>query len=67
MRELTEIKNCSKKTPLFREFCKINGLKNGDYYSAIDFLEYCDDLSWEQTIEITRKYEPDFKFEDCNL
>ncbi len=67
MRELTEIKNLREKCGLFREFCKINGLKNGDYYSAIDFLEYCDDLSWEQTIEITRKYEPDFKFEDCNL
>lgn len=67
MRELTEIKNLRKKCGLFREFCKINGLKNGDYYSAIDFLEYFDDLSWEQTIEITRKYEPDFKFEDCNL
>lgn len=67
MRQLTEIKNLREKCGLFREFCKINGLKNGDYYSAIDFLEYCDDLSWEQTIEITRKYEPDFKFEDCNL
>lgn len=67
MRELTEIKNLRKKCGLFREFCKINGLKNGDYYSVIDFLEYCDDLSWEQAIVITRKYELDFKFEDCNL
>ena len=67
MRELTEIKNLREKCGLFREFCKINGLKNGDCYSAIDYIDFCDDLSWEQTIEITRKYEPDFKFEDCNL
>lgn len=67
MRAMTEIKNLQEKTPLFREFCKINGLKDGDYYSALDYLEYCDDLTFAQTIEITRKYEPDFKRDDCNL
>lgn len=42
MRAMTEIKNLQEKNPLFREFCKINGLKDGDYYSAVDYIEYCD-------------------------
>lgn len=67
MRAITEIKNLQEKTPLFREYCKINGLKDGDYYSAIDYIDYCDDLTWAQAIETMRKYEPDFKLDDCNL
>lgn len=67
MKAINEIKNLQEKCGLFREFCKINGLKDGDYYSAVDYLEYCDDLTIAQTIDISRKYEPDFKCNDCNL
>ena len=67
MRAMTEISNLKEKNPLFREFCKIHGLKEGDYYSAVDYLEYCDGLTLEQSITITRKYEPDFKMDGCNL
>ena len=38
MLTMTEIKNLQEKNPLFREFCKINGLKDGDYYSSLDYL-----------------------------
>ena len=31
MRELTEIRNLQEKSPLFREFCGSNGLKEGEY------------------------------------
>ena len=67
MRAMTEIKNLKDKCGLFREFCKINGLKDGDYYSAVDYIEYCDGLTLDQSIKIVRKYLPDFKMEGCNL
>lgn len=67
MRGMTKIKNLKEKCGLFCEFCKINGLKDGDYYSAVDYIEYCDGLTLAQTIEITRKYEPCFKRNDCNI
>lgn len=60
MRAMSEIKNLKEKCGLFREFCKINGLKDGDYYSAVEYLEYCGGLTLAQTAEIMRKYEPDF-------
>ena len=58
MREMTEIRNLQEKNPLFREFCGINGLKEGDYYSAVDYIDFCDSLTLEKAIEITRKYAP---------
>ena len=59
MKSYTEIKNLSEKCGLFREFCKVNSLNDGDYYSAIDYLDFCDDLTFEQRTEITRKYDPE--------
>lgn len=67
MREMTEIKNLQEKNPLFREYCKINGLKDGDYYSAIDYLEYCDGLTRSEILKITQKYEPSFKSVDLGF
>ena len=67
MRAITEIKNLQEKTPLFREFCEINGLKDGDYYSAIDYIDYCDGLSRLEILEITQKYEPNFKSVDLGF
>lgn len=55
-RERTELKNLKKKCPTFREFCEIKGLKEGDYYYVLDYIEYCDGLTSEQQIEITRKW-----------
>lgn len=67
MKSLTEIKNLQEKNPLFLEFCKIHGLKEGDYYSEVEYLEYCDGLTLDQSIEIVRKYESDFNMDGCNL
>lgn len=67
MSEKTLIENLETKNPLFREFCKINGLKNGDYYKAVDYILWCDSLTMKESIEIVRKYIPNFKREDCNL
>lgn len=67
MRAMTEISNLKEKNPLFREFCKIHGLKEGDYYSAIDYLEYCDGLTRSEILKITQKYEPSFKSVDLGF
>jgi len=67
MREMTEIKNLQEKNPLFREYCKINGLKDGDYYSAVEYLEYCDGLTRFEVLKITQKYEPNFKSVDLGF
>lgn len=56
MIETNELKNLKKKCPTFREFCEIKGLKEGDYYNVLDYMEYCDGLTLEQQIEITRKW-----------
>ena len=45
MREKTKICNLQEKNPLFREFCKIHGLKDGDYYSGIDYIDFCNGLT----------------------
>ena len=67
MKVMNKICNLQEKNPLFREFCKIHNLKDGDLYSAVDYIEYCDGLTMCQSIEIVRKYLPDFKMEGCNL
>lgn len=67
MREMTEIRNLQEKNLLFRGFCEIRGLKEGDYYSAVDYLDFCDSLTWGKAFEIIRKYDPDFKMDGCNL
>lgn len=67
MRAITKIKNLQEKTSLFREFCEINGLKEGDYYSAIDYIDYIDGLSRLEILEITQKYEPNFKSLDLGF
>ena len=67
MRAITEIKNLEEKCGLFREFCKINGLKDGDYYSAIDYIDYCNGLTRPEIVKITQKYEPSFKSEDLGF
>lgn len=67
MRAMTEVKNSEDKCGLFREFCKINGLKDGDYYSAIDYIDYCNGLSRSEILKITQKYEPNFKSVDLGF
>ena len=65
--DLVEINGLSECQPLFQEFCKINGLCDGDFYKAIDYLFWVDTLSIKKQIEIIRKYQPDFKMKGCNL
>lgn len=67
MRAITKIKNLQEKTSLFREFCEINGLKEGDYYSAIDYIDYCNGLTRSEILKITQKYEPSFKSVDLGF
>lgn len=67
MRAITKIKNLQEKTSLFREFCEINSLKEGDYYSAIDYIDYCDGLTRSEILKITQKYEPSFKSVDLGF
>jgi hypothetical protein len=64
---LTTIQGLENKQPLFREFCKINGLGNGCSYKTTDYLLWVDRLSLAEQIKIIRKYQPDFKMKNCNL
>lgn len=67
MRAMNEIKNLQEKNPLFHEFCKINGLKEGDYYSPIDYIDYCNGLTRQEILKIAQKYEPNFKSLDLGF
>ena len=67
MREKTKINNLGKKCGTFREFCEINGLKDGDYYSTIDYIDYYNELSMSEILKITQKYEPNFKSVDLGF
>lgn len=64
---LEEIKGLSEKQPLFQEFCKINGLSEGDSFKSTDYINWVDCLSLAAQIQIIRKYQPDFKLKNCNL
>ena len=55
------------KQPLFREFCRLNNLHDGDCYSAADYINYVDSLSLAEQLGIIRKYNPDFKLKNCNI
>nr|DAG57152.1 MAG TPA: DIL domain protein [Caudoviricetes sp.] len=67
MRAMTKITELEKKCGTFREFCKINGLNDGDYYSALDYIDYCNGLTRSEILKITQKYEPNFKSEDLGF
>ena len=67
MRAMTKITELENKCGTFREFCKINGLKDGDYYSAIDYIGYCNGLTRSEILKITQKYEPSFKSVDLGF
>lgn len=62
-----EIMGLSDCQPLFQEFCKVHGLKDGDFYKAVDYLFWVDGFTLAEQIAIIRKYQPDFKIYNCNL
>ena len=64
---MIEITGLIKCQPLFQEFCKVKGLRDGDFYRAIDYLLWVDGLALAKQLEIIRKYIPDFKMKNCNL
>ena len=64
---MIEIMGLSDCQPLFKEFCKVHGLKDGDFYKAVDYLFWVDGLTLVDQIAIIRKYRPDFKMANCNL
>lgn len=62
--EIMGLRDCQ---PLFQEFCKVHGLKDGDFYKAVDYLFWVDGFTLAEQIAIIRKYKPDFKMSNCNL
>ena len=64
---MIEIMGVSDCQPLFQEFCKVKGLRDGDFYRAIDYIFWADRFTLEEQIAIIRKYKPDFKMDNCNL
>lgn len=64
---VVEIMGLSDCQPLFQEFCKVHGLKGGDFYKAVDYLFWADGFTLAEQIAIIRKYKPDFKMANCNL
>lgn len=38
---IVNTKNCNR---CFRAFCKMNGLKDGDFYEAVDYMRWLDDM-----------------------
>ena len=64
---LEEIKGLESKQPLFREFCKVNNLHDGDYYTPLDYILYADSIPLVKQLEIIRKYEPQFRLPNSNL
>lgn len=64
---MIEIMGLSGCQPLFQEFCKVRGLKDGDFYKAVDYLFWVDGFTLAEQIAIIRKYQPDFKMANCNL
>ena len=65
--EMTKIEGFTECQPLFQEFCKVHGLKDGDFYKAVDYLFWVDCFTLAEQIAIIRKYRPDFKMKGCNL
>lgn len=61
------ITDLESKQPLFREFCKVKNLKDGDSYKAIEYIMWCDDLTLSQQLQVIRKYHPQFKLKNCSL
>lgn len=64
---MIEIMGLSDCQPLFQEFCKVHGLKDGDFYKAVDYLFWVNGFTLAEQIAIIRKYQPDFKMYNCNL
>ena len=52
---MTEITGLSECQPIFREFCKVHGLKDGDFYKAIDYIFWVDEFTLAEQIAIIRK------------
>lgn len=67
MRYKTKINNIKEKCGLFQEFCEIKGLTEGDDYSPIDYIDFCNELTKEDILKITQKYEPNFKSENLGF
>ena len=55
MSEQVQIQNLETKQPIFKEFCEIHDLKNGDFYKPKDFIVFSDNLSYSDIVRILRK------------
>ena len=56
MRELSTVPDFFFCQPLFKEFCRRNGLRPGDHYSATEYMFWAESLSLPERIEIVKKY-----------
>lgn len=61
---ITDLEHCQ---PLFREYCRETGLKDGDRYSPLAFILWCDGMTMIRQMEIVRKYVPGYTRQNCNL
>lgn len=53
--EEVQIQNLETAQPIFKAFCEINSLKNGDFYKPIDFINFSDSLSYSDIVRIIKK------------
>lgn len=65
--QMQTVKNLNELQPLFREFCEVHGLQDGDRYRDVDYIAWVSLLTLPDQLEIIRKYDPGFKFPGCSL
>lgn len=53
--EQVQIQCLENKQPIFKEFCKIHSLKNGDFYKPKDYIAFADKLSFLEISKIIQK------------
>jgi hypothetical protein len=54
--EQVQIQDLETKQPIFKEYCEINCLKNGDFYKPKDFIIFSDSLSYSDIVRIIKKW-----------
>ena len=56
MEDLNEVRHLERRQPLFREFCRIRGLHEGDQYSSSDYISWAESLTYAMHCDIQRRY-----------
>lgn len=66
-RSMAKISGLEHKQPLFKEFCNIRCLNDGDLFAPVEYLSWCGSLTLSQQLEIIRRYDTEFKIKNCNM